>query len=106
MLAVPTYEEFSRLEARVYSLEKSVSHNFSPGTPEYFTRNQAADYLGVSVRTIDNHIRSGRLATRRDGAKGGKVLVSLLSLRNLKLSTGYDPQYLESELKNFLANGN
>lgn len=32
---------------------------------EWFTRQQAADYLGVNVRTIDSYLRSGKLAMYR-----------------------------------------
>jgi len=37
--------------------------------PTYFTRKQAAEYLGRSTKTIDRWLRSGKLVAVPDGPR-------------------------------------
>jgi excisionase family DNA binding protein len=41
----------------------------------YFTRKQAAEYLGISTRTVDRWLRSGKLTAVPDGPRLLRVTI-------------------------------
>lgn len=50
-------------------LTVSQPHNHAPTAPRvWLNRREAADYIGVSVNTLDRYVKSGRVPAHRLGA--------------------------------------
>lgn len=56
--------------------------------PEYITREQAAEMLGVNVRTVDRRIKEGELHTKRPkvirGRGGNRLLIKRADVEALQ----------------------
>ncbi len=63
-------------------MKKISSENF-------FTVEEAAEYIGVSKSTMYNYVRSGKLTAFKFGAcKSGKWKIPAKQLRNLAMENG------------------
>lgn len=97
---VPTMNMYQHLTKRVDRLELKLHRDASatPAHPKYFTRKQTAEVLGVSVRTVDYLTKNGTLETRREGARKGKVMVSVESIGKYQASKGLTREYINERL--------
>jgi len=66
---MPTEERLRELEERVSALERAMIRLQAGSDPEWLDIDGAADYLGVSVRTMRRYLASGRLKARRVGGR-------------------------------------
>lgn len=60
--------------------------------PEWITRQQAAELLGVDVRTVDRHIKAERIKTKRPKLVIGRGGIRILVRRaDVEILAKYDP---------------
>lgn len=70
------------LEIRMENLKTEFRKELQTNSKPYYSRKEAADYIGVCVTTIDNYIRDGRLEKYKSGRKTILKKTDLDSLLN------------------------
>jgi hypothetical protein len=105
-VAVPNIQMHAHLETRVEKLEAKnrmmVPDAFTATLPTEVSREKAAEFLKLDIRTVDRMIKEGLLLTKRVGPKKGKVLVEAISLFEHKESKGFTRDHIDLLFKDLV----
>lgn len=99
-----TETQYTDLLQRVEALEKRKPQD-TPGLPQELTRAKAAEFLGISLRSLATMLSNGDLVTRRVGPKKGKVMVDTISLCKHKEEQGFEREHIQVILKDVVYGG-